>query len=112
MEVDPDNICEVVTEDCIQGKYDTVVDEADADTNTVYIFAPGENQKPLGMYSDKDVEYLCFPTIFCGQTREQRQICPCTRQSLSGSYEVLIAELRNMYKYISQTKHYSSKTSE
>ena len=46
--------------ECIQGHLDTLVDDADADTNKVYTFAPGENQKPL----NKDREYLWFPTIF------------------------------------------------
>ena len=33
----------------------------------VFAFAPGEGQHPLSLYQDKDAEYLCFPSIFCGQ---------------------------------------------
>ena len=32
-------------------------------------FAPGEGNKPLGIFMDKDSEYLSFPTIFCGKRR-------------------------------------------
>ena len=38
----------------------------------VFTFAPGEGQHPLSLYQDKDAEYLCFPTIFCGQTPPSR----------------------------------------
>lgn len=41
-----DGFCEVSSDDCIQGNSDTLVDEADSDTNKLYVFAPGENQNP------------------------------------------------------------------
>ncbi|XP_061190194.1 uncharacterized protein LOC133198057 [Saccostrea echinata] len=69
--------CEVSSDDCIQGNSDTLVDEADFDTNKLYVFAPGENQKPVSLFTDKDAEYLCFPTIFCGHRRtesEEREV--------------------------------------
>ena len=31
------------------------------------IFAPGEGHRPNSIFQDADVEYLAFPTIFCGQ---------------------------------------------
>ena len=31
------------------------------------IFAPGEGYRPISIFQDVDVEYLAFPTIFCGQ---------------------------------------------
>ena len=31
------------------------------------IFAPGEGHRPKSIFEDADVEYLAFPTIFCGQ---------------------------------------------
>ena len=31
------------------------------------IFAPGEGHRPMSIFQDVDVEYLAFPTIFCGQ---------------------------------------------
>lgn len=68
-EPNDDGFCEVAADDNIQGNSDTLVDEADNDTNKAYVFAPGENQRPVSLYEDKDAEYLCFPTIFCGQRR-------------------------------------------
>lgn len=38
-------------------------------------FAPGEGQIPLGLYQDKNAEYLSFPAIFCGQTRPENKDC-------------------------------------
>ena len=48
------------------------------DNPTVYpkefTFAPGEGKKPLSIFADENVEYLAFPTIFYGQTREKGNI--------------------------------------
>ncbi|XP_062614791.1 uncharacterized protein LOC134276564 [Saccostrea cucullata] len=77
IEGNDDGFCEITLDDCIQGNSDTLVDEADIDTNKLYVFAPGENQKPISLFTDKDAEYLCFPTIFCGQRRvenEEREV--------------------------------------
>ena len=51
------------------GNVDTLVDDANLESkyDKVYSFAPGEGQHPLSLYQDKDAEYLCFPSIFCGQ---------------------------------------------
>ena len=51
------------------GNVDTLVDDANIESkyDKVYTFAPGEGQHPLSLYQDKDAEYLCFPSIFCGQ---------------------------------------------
>ena len=68
-EANDDEFCEVALDECVQGNSDTLVDEADLDTNKTYVFAPGENQRPLSLFEDKDSEYLCFPSIFCGQRR-------------------------------------------
>ena len=66
---DSDHYSEIDVNDHV-GNIDTLVDEADIDNkyDKVYTFAPGEGQHPLSLYQDKDAEYLCFPTIFCGQT--------------------------------------------
>ena len=37
------------------------------------IYAPGLGCKPLSIFQDKDVEYLAFPTIFCGQRRREKK---------------------------------------
>ena len=65
---DSDHYSEIDANDHV-GNIDTLVDEADIDNkyDEVFTFAPGEGQHPLSLYQDKDAEYLCFPTIFCGQ---------------------------------------------
>ena len=35
----------------------------------VITFAPGEGNKPLGIFVDKDSEFLSFPIIYCGKTQ-------------------------------------------
>lgn len=36
-------------------------------------FSPGEGHTPLGLYQDKNAEYLSFPNIYCGQTRPENK---------------------------------------
>ncbi|XP_060603545.1 uncharacterized protein LOC132756482 [Ruditapes philippinarum] len=49
---------------------DTLLDDADIENrHATFTFAPGEGQRPLSIFQDKDSEYLCFPSIFCGQRR-------------------------------------------
>ena len=66
---DSDHYSEVDANERV-GNVDTLVDDADIDNkcDKVFTFAPGEGQHPLSLYQDKDAEYLCFPSIFCGQT--------------------------------------------
>ena len=47
----------------------TLLDEQTFDKNEVLSVAPGEGQRPLGIFKDPDAEYLAFPTLFCGQKR-------------------------------------------
>ena len=70
---DSDHYSEIDANDHV-GNIDTLVDDADIDNkyDKVFTFAPGEGQHPLSLYQDKDAEYLCFPTIFCGQTPPSR----------------------------------------
>ena len=61
------------------GKMDTLVDDADIENkyDQVFTFAPGEGQHPLSLYQDKDAEYLCFPSTFCGQrppSKDERSV--------------------------------------
>ncbi|KAL9951086.1 hypothetical protein ACROYT_G043682, partial [Oculina patagonica] len=53
------------------GVTDTLLQEPDVTENgdRIISFAPGEGNKPLGIFIDKDSEYLSFPTIFCGKRR-------------------------------------------
>lgn len=61
--------CEV--EERPSGVVDTLLVEPDPaqDFDHVLSFAPGEGNKPLGLFIDKDAEYLSFPSIFCGKKR-------------------------------------------
>ena len=65
---DSDHYSEIDANDNV-GNVDTLVDDANIANkyDQVFTFAPGEGQHPLSLYQDKDAEYLCFPTIFCGQ---------------------------------------------
>ena len=53
------------------GVTDTLLQEPDVVENVdrIISFAPGEGNRPLGIFMDKDSEYLSFPTIFCGKRR-------------------------------------------
>ena len=66
---DSDHYSEIDVNDHV-GNIDTLVDDADIDNkyDKVFTFAPGEGQHPLSLYQDQHAEYLCFPSIFCGQT--------------------------------------------
>lgn len=55
-------------------------------------FAPAEGQIPLGLYQDKNAEYLSFPAIFCGQTRPENK----DRQTPLHYSTVCKWELRNV----------------
>ena len=35
----------------------------------IITFAPGEGNKPQGIFMDKDSEFLSFPTTYYGKTR-------------------------------------------
>ena len=61
------------------GNVDILLDDADIENiyDQVFTFAPGEGQHQLSLYQDKDAEYLCFPSIFCGQrpaSKEERSV--------------------------------------
>ena len=66
---DNDNWCEI--EERPSGVTDTLLEQADITENLgkVLSFAPGEGNRPLGIFMDKDSEFLSFPTIYCGETR-------------------------------------------
>ncbi len=48
---------------------DTLLQEPDITQNggRIISFAPGEGNRPLGIFTDKDSESLSFPTIYCGK---------------------------------------------
>ena len=64
-----DNWCEV--DECHSGVTDTLLQDPEIAGNgdNIISFGPGEGNKPLGIFMDKDSEFLSFPTIFCGKCR-------------------------------------------
>ena len=71
IEDDSDGWCEV--DEHPSGSTDLLLQEPDVgeNANRVISFTPGEGNKPLGIFMDKDSEYLSFPTIFCGKRRPE-----------------------------------------
>ena len=69
-----DHFSEIDTNEQV-GNVDTLVDDENLENkyDKVITFAPGEGQHPLSLYHDVDAEYLCFPTIFCGQRRPSKE---------------------------------------
>ena len=53
------------------GVMDTMLKEPDVTecADNVISFAPREGNKPLGIFIDRDSEFLAFPSIYCGQWR-------------------------------------------
>ena len=69
---DSDHYSEIDANDHV-GNIDTLVDaDIDSKYDKAFTFAPGKGQHPLSLYQDKDAEYVCFPSIFCGQTPPSR----------------------------------------
>ena len=68
---DTDDWCEV--EERPAGVTDTLLEQTNVAENAdkIISFAPGEGNKPLGIFLDKDSEYLSFPSIFCGKRRPE-----------------------------------------
>ena len=64
-----DGWCEV--QECPFGGTDTSLQAPDISENSdkILSFAPGKGNKPLGIFMDKDSEFLSLPTIFCGKRR-------------------------------------------
>ena len=70
---DSDHFSEIDTREQV-GNVDTLVDDENLESKYDAItFAPGEGQHPLSLYHDVDAEYLCFPTIFCGERRPSKE---------------------------------------
>ena len=63
------------TEECA-GALDTMLVspefiEDDDNSRSVFSFAPGEGNKPLSIFKDKNCEELAYPGIFCGEARAE-----------------------------------------
>lgn len=55
------------------GAMDTLLQEPDMiqHGDKIISFAPGEGNRPLGIFIDKDSEFLSFPSIYCGKRRSE-----------------------------------------
>ena len=53
------------------GVMDTLLEESDIieHGDDVICFAPAEGNRPLGVFIDKDSEFLSFPSIYCGKRK-------------------------------------------
>lgn len=94
---DTDDWCEV--EEHPAEVTDTLLEQTNIAENAdkIISFAPGEGNKPLGIFVDKDSEYLSFPSVFCRKGRPGMKMMKdrslyLTVQLLSGNYEVGIEE--------------------
>ena len=58
-------------EECPAGNTDTLLEPADINhwADKLLTVAPGEGNRPLGIFHDKDSEFLAFPSIFCRKRR-------------------------------------------
>ena len=64
---DSDGFSEIDPDENASGNLDTMLDDQDVEQFRTLSFAPGEGQRPLNLFQDKDAEYLSFPTIYCGE---------------------------------------------
>ena len=67
---DDDRFSEIDDTERTTANMDTLLDDPEPKT---YTYAPGEGQRPIGLYKDPDAEYLAFPTIYCGQRRQENK---------------------------------------
>ena len=61
--------------------------------NEILCIAPAEGEKPI--FTDENAEYLCFPTIFCGQKRNNNEHYKLTKR------EIFKYEMRSTDKRVS-----------
>lgn len=53
------------------GNMDTLLHPIDfREIDRVLVYAPGEGKSPVSVFQDKYAEFLAFPTIYCGQSRQ------------------------------------------
>ena len=94
-----DEWCE--TTERSSGVMDTLLQEPDItqDGDRIISFAPGEGNRPLGIFTDKDSEFLSFPTIYCGkrQPDNSEDLCLFTiAQCVNGNSEAKIEESHSL----------------
>ena len=56
-------VCDEIDETCAAVDRDTMFDDVDPYPKEL-ILAPAKGKKPISLFTNKDIEYLVFPTIF------------------------------------------------
>ena len=99
-EYESDGFSEVDSNEHV-GNVDTLVDDATIENkfDQVLTFAPGEGRNPLSLYQHTDAEYLCFPSIFCGQRRSDKT----ERTTLVHYSDIVKWELRSIDRRAAQS---------
>lgn len=86
------------TQECA-GNCDTLLHPADfRELNRILNIAPAEGNHPLSMFQDRFSEFLCFPSIYCGQQREDNN----NRDTPLHYSTICKWELRNIDKRVAQ----------
>lgn len=81
------------------GNCDTLLHPADfREFNRILNIAPAEGNHPLSMFQDRFSEFLCFPTIYCGQPREDNN----NRETPLHYSTICKWELRNIDRRVAQ----------
>ena len=63
---DHNNFDDIDINHCNAPSVNTLLDEQQIDVNSMFLtYAPGEGKRPI--FNEPLAEYLCFPSIFCGQ---------------------------------------------
>ena len=95
-----DEWCETIERS--SGVMDTLLQEPDItqDGDRIISFAPGEGNRPLDIFMDKDSEYLSLPYIVANvKLTKMKDLCPfIIVQCVTGNYEAKIEELRSQYQ--------------
>jgi hypothetical protein len=81
------------------GNCDTLLHPADfREFNRILNIAPAEGNNPLSIFQDKFSEFLCFPTLYCGQPREDNN----KRETPLHYSTICKWELRNFDRRVAQ----------
>ena len=94
-----DEWCETTEQS--SGVMDTLLQEPDITQggDGIISFAPGEGNRPLGIFMDKDSEFLSFPTIYCGK----RQVDNNERLVPVHYSTICKWQLRSKYRRVAQS---------
>ena len=65
--------------------------EENVQKNKIFTMAPAENQRPISIFTDPNVEELCFPEIFIGKGRMANE----DRKRPMQNHEIIKSEILN-----------------